>query len=66
MFAPYCPTCSTRVLLGPRRIVSADVSSQPFAVTLRCFCGTDIRADNPVPDPLPDVGPEPFVEPRVA
>ena len=66
MFAPYCPTCSTRVLLGPGRIVSADMSSKPFAVMLRCFCGTTVPADNPVPEPLPDVGFDPVDEPRVA
>jgi len=63
MFAPYCPTCSTRVLLGPRRIVSADMSVKP---TLRCFCGTAVPADNPVPDVHRDDGHEPVFEPRVA
>lgn len=66
MFAPYCPTCSSRVLLGPRRIVAADMSVKPFQVTLRCFCGTVVPADNPVPAPAPDVGPDPVFEPRVA
>jgi len=49
MFAPYCPTCRQRMLLGPRRIVAADLSAQPMAVTVRCFCGTVVAADNPVP-----------------
>jgi hypothetical protein len=66
MFAPYCPTCSSRVLLGPRRIVSADMSAKPFRVTLRCFCGTTLATGNPVPEPRPDVGSEAVVETRVA
>jgi hypothetical protein len=59
MFAPYCPICSARVLLGPRRIVSADLATRPMTVIVRCFCGTAIPADNPVPAP-------PVAEPRVA
>jgi len=49
MFAPYCPTCARRVLLGPRRIVAADLSAKPFTVSLRCFCDTVVAADNPLP-----------------
>ena len=59
MFAPYCPTCSARVLLGPRRIVEADLTTRPMTLVLRCFCGTAIAADNPIPKPLVD-------QPRVA
>ena len=50
MFAPYCPSCRHRVLLGPRRIVSADLQEHgAFRVLLRCFCDTVVRHDNPVP-----------------
>lgn len=66
MFAPYCPTCTQRVLLGPRRIVAADMSAKPFTVTLRCFCGTTVPSGNPVPTPSPDVGRERIDEQRVA
>jgi hypothetical protein len=59
MFAPYCPTCSAQVLLGPRRIVEADLSCRPMKLILRCFCGTAIPADNPIPAPA-------IAEPRVA
>ena len=49
MFAPYCPTCAGRVLLGTRRIVTADLSVSPAIVMLLCFCGTAVPHDNPVP-----------------
>jgi len=49
MFAPYCPTCARRVLLGPRRIVAADLAAKPFTVRLRCFCDTVVAADDPAP-----------------
>lgn len=64
MFAPYCPTCRQRTLLGPRRIVSAELQEHgAFRVLLRCFCDTVVRHDNPVPitrmtvvdDPAPRV-----------
>jgi len=35
-------------------------------VILRCFCGTDVRADGSVPAPHPDVGLQPIDDPRVA
>lgn len=44
MFAPYCPTCLTRRLLGPGRIV-ASAWEQGGAIFLRCHCGTTIAAD---------------------
>lgn len=46
MFAPHCPTCAARVLLGPSRIVTAEISGiGPFEVKLRCFCGTVVDHD---------------------
>ncbi|WP_116997131.1 hypothetical protein [Desertimonas flava] len=50
MFAPYCPTCRRRMLLGTRRIVTADLQEgSHFRVLLRCFCDTVVHHDNPVP-----------------
>ena len=50
MFAPYCPTCRHRVLLGPRRIVTADLQEHgAFRVLLRCVCDNVLPHDNPVP-----------------
>lgn len=67
MFAPYCPTCRQRTLLGPRRIVSADLQeSGDFRVLLRCFCDTIVRHDNPVPPTLTTLTGEPAPTPRVA
>jgi hypothetical protein len=50
MFAPYCPTCGHRVLLGTRRVIAADTGARPMRVTLRCHCGTAVRHDA-VPPP---------------
>jgi hypothetical protein len=50
MFAPYCPTCGHRVLLGTRRMIAANIDARPMRVTLRCFCGTAVRHDA-VPPP---------------
>ena len=50
MFAPYCPTCGQRVLLGTRRVIAANVDVKPARVLLRCYCGTAVRHDaNPPP-----------------
>lgn len=35
MFAPHCPTCARRVLLGPRRLVGIGGH-----LWLRCHCDT--------------------------
>jgi hypothetical protein len=53
MFAPYCPTCGHRVLLGTGRIVAANLHARPIRVTLRCLCGTTVRHDA-VPPPARD------------
>lgn len=47
MFAPYCHTCQSRVLLGTRRIVwfAHDRADTPPVVWLRCFCGTVVDWD---------------------
>ena len=42
MFAPYCPTCGTRRLLGVSRIVRTDWE-QGGAIHLRCTCGAVIQ-----------------------
>lgn len=38
MFAPWCPTCSSRMLLGPRRILAIEPHPTGTQVVLRCFC----------------------------
>jgi hypothetical protein len=43
MFAPYCPTCRTRRLLGSTRIVASDWDAGG-SITLRCTCGTVVDA----------------------
>jgi hypothetical protein len=44
MFAPYCATCQSRQLLGPRRIVTT-AWEQGGPIKLRCHCGTVVSAD---------------------
>ena len=40
MFAPHCPSCRTRVLLGTDRIVELAADGMGgLTVTLRCTCG---------------------------
>jgi hypothetical protein len=40
MFAPICPTCRRRVLLGSGRIIGfATAGDGAHTVMLRCFCG---------------------------
>lgn len=61
MFAPHCPRCHSRVLLGPRRIVRAECSTDGRrALVLRCHCGQlvvdDLGGDVPG---APDVDPDP-------
>ena len=46
MFAPYCPTCASRVLMTTRRIVRfTDAETGMVDVVLRCYCGTEVAAD---------------------
>lgn len=40
MFAPWCPTCSRRTLLGPRRVEAVETGPTGPRVVLRCFCDT--------------------------
>lgn len=40
MFAPWCPTCSARMLLGPRRVEAVEAGPHGPRVILRCHCGT--------------------------
>lgn len=51
MFAPYCATCDSRVLLGTRRIVRfASAETGLVDVVLRCYCGAEVAADASPPD----------------
>jgi len=52
VFAPYCPTCRSRRLLGTGRIVAAHLDRRPLRIDVECFCGTVIAADNPEPPAL--------------
>ena len=45
MFAPYCPSCESRVLLGPDRIVEFAWAGNGRVVVLRCTCGTLVDWD---------------------
>lgn len=50
MFAPYCADCGSRVLLGPRRILSLSTrASGRIRVLLECFCGSSVDADAVAP-----------------
>jgi hypothetical protein len=40
MFAPWCPTCGSRILLGVRRVEAVERGHDGPRVVLRCFCGT--------------------------
>ncbi|MCU1372480.1 MAG: hypothetical protein JWO77_3674 [Ilumatobacteraceae bacterium] len=40
MFAPWCPTCRSRMLLGPRRVVSVERGPDGLRAVLRCHCDT--------------------------
>ncbi|MFI5044644.1 MAG: hypothetical protein ACHQDC_07615 [Acidimicrobiales bacterium] len=56
MFAPYCSTCETRVLLGSRRVVATSTHEGRPMILVRCHCGTVIDALNevePVAAPAP-------------
>ena len=53
MFAPYCPSCASRVLLTTRRIVRfTSPDTGMVDVVLRCYCGTEVSAEaNPPSTP---------------
>jgi hypothetical protein len=56
MFAPYCPTCRSRQLLSPSRIV-ASAWERGGPIHVRCWCGTIVPADagppvERIPEPL--------------
>lgn len=54
MFAPYCPTCASRVLMTSRRIVRfASPETGLLDVVLRCYCGTEVSADSTAPQAAP-------------
>jgi hypothetical protein len=57
MFAPHCPTCGHRVLLGTGRIVSAELASPSMTVAVRCFCGSVLDAFQETPLPAADSPP---------
>lgn len=72
MFAPHCPACGHRVLLGTGRIVTADLEVSTPTVLVRCFCGAILDAFQETPlgtaaDPLEPQGepPDP-IRPRRA
>jgi hypothetical protein len=48
MFAPYCPTCGSRRLLGISRIVASDWH-RGGTVYVRCDCGDIIDAEGRPP-----------------
>ncbi|QXC60248.1 hypothetical protein KSP35_18165 [Aquihabitans sp. G128] len=60
MFAPWCPTCARRTLLGPRRVEAVEPGPTGPRVVLRCFCETllvwSAAAEAP-PAPAPAVDP---------
>lgn len=49
MFAPYCPTCNSRRLLGVTRIVRTDWE-QGGGIHLLCTCGTVLDAEAEPPE----------------
>jgi len=42
VFDPWCPTCSARVLLTARRLLSLDPTPTGHRAQLRCWCGTTV------------------------
>ena len=48
MFAPYCPTCRSRQLLGTSRIVE-NSWTEGGSIRLECRCGTVVDADAQAP-----------------
>ena len=45
MFAPHCPSCDRRVLLGTDRILGlrGGAHTEGHRVDLRCRCGTRVQ-----------------------
>ena len=54
MFAPHCPTCDRRVLLGPRRIVRFASTGLGHDVVLQCHCGELVAWDQAAPEAEPE------------
>jgi hypothetical protein len=75
MFDPWCPTCSSRVLLTTRRLIELAPTPTGHRARLRCWCGTEVSMDvdrlgasapaaatpDPAPVPLTLVGGAPHV-----
>lgn len=56
MYAPHCPSCRTRVLVGPRRVVAVRRSDEGVLhVMVRCFCGAVIEGESSDPAGAPRV-----------
>ena len=51
MFAPHCPACDRRILLGTQRLVALRAEGGRPAATLRCRCGAAVRWRPPVTSP---------------
>jgi hypothetical protein len=69
MFAPWCPTCSSRTLLGPRRVEAVERGPGGPRVVLRCHCGTLLvwsAADDQRPAAAPATAPPPAPVAQVA
>lgn len=60
MFAPWCPTCRSRMLLGPRRVVSIEQGPSGPRAVLRCHCDTLIVWSPDGDDRPPAEGQEPI------
>ncbi|HEU5152008.1 MAG TPA: hypothetical protein VFU19_16035 [Iamia sp.] len=45
MFDPWCPTCSARVLLTARRLLTLAPTPTGHRATLRCWCDTLVTMD---------------------
>jgi len=59
MFAPFCPVCGHRVLLGTDQIVrfAWDGDGQRVAI-LRCYCGELVDWNQQPPAPSAPIRPE--------
>lgn len=64
MFAPWCPTCRSRMLLGPRRVVSIERGPVGLRAVVRCHCDTLIVWTPDGDGPLPAEGQEPIESTR--
>lgn len=62
MFAPHCPACDRRVLLGPRRVLGI---SEDGRVLLRCHCGAAVEW-TATPSPALELGGAALAEGRDA